>query len=399
MTPFLGLLLILLITFIGARFFGRSTILKSPLFSGLIVSGVPYVLIGVLLGPRVFNFLNIDIIESLNPLISMAIGWVGLMFGLQLRWRNIRRFPRNYLMFTLVQTAVTFVIILFFMGIFIYFVSPTPFKNRLEAFIILAALGSMTAPLSIGRIVVEKRIRGRLTHLIQFISSLDSFWGIIIVGIAMAVFHPSALSFIQSGWQWIALSIVISIIIGFLFKFLIRIRFDQEEIFLLVLGLVIFTSGIGFYLKLSPIFMNMVTGMTIAQFPRESEKVMRVIHKAEKPTYLFLLVFAGALWNYRFWEEMLLITVFIVFRFAGKYLGGWISARKINCAFPIPSNIGSSLLSFGGISLAVAFNFQLFYGGFMGDFIMSATILGIFIFDEYAALSIRNTLIKQGELD
>ena len=110
MTPFLGLLLILFITFAVVRFLSRSTILKTPLFSGLIVSGVPYILIGVILGPQLFNFLNNNIIDSLNPLISMAIGWVGLLFGLQLRWRNISRFPKNYMVFTYLQTIVTFLI-------------------------------------------------------------------------------------------------------------------------------------------------------------------------------------------------------------------------------------------------------------------------------------------------
>ncbi|MEJ2537233.1 MAG: hypothetical protein P8048_09320, partial [Calditrichia bacterium] len=122
MTPFLGLLIILLITFVGARFLHRSTITKNPLFSGLIVSGFPYILIGIILGPQLFNFLNTQIISSLEPLIALAIGWVGLLFGLQLRWRNIRRFPRNYVLFTSVQSLVTFLVILAAMGIGFLFI-------------------------------------------------------------------------------------------------------------------------------------------------------------------------------------------------------------------------------------------------------------------------------------
>ncbi|MBN2365131.1 MAG: hypothetical protein EH225_03415, partial [Calditrichaeota bacterium] len=160
MTPFLGLLLILMITFIGVRFFSRTTILKTPLLSGLIVSGVPYILIGVFLGPQVFNFLNINVLNSLQPLISMAIGWVGLLFGLQLRWRNIRRFPLNYMLFTSVQSLITFFFIFILMGILIYLMSPPLLENHLAGVLILAALGSMTAPLSIGRIIIENRIKG-----------------------------------------------------------------------------------------------------------------------------------------------------------------------------------------------------------------------------------------------
>jgi hypothetical protein len=398
MTPFLGLLLILLITFIGVRFFSRSTILKTPLFSGLIVSGVPYILIGVFLGPKVFNFLNDKILDSLQPLIHMAIGWVGLLFGLQLRWRNIRRFPRNYVLFTSLQSLVTFFVISLAMGILIFFLSPPPFENRLTALIILAALGSMTAPLSIGRTVIQERIKGRLAQFLQFISSLDSFWGIVITGITFAIIHKPATHWLTSGWQWLILSVLTGIFTGLVFRYLLRLRFEGEEIFLLVLGLVIFISGIGFYLRLSPVFMNMVAGITIAQFPRLSEKFMRIIHSAEKPVYVLLLVFAGAFWDYRFWEEVLLIVSFIFIRYLGKYLGGWIGSRKIDCAFEIPPDVGKALLSFGGISLAIAFNFQLDYGGYMGDFVLSATILAIFIFDEYTAISILNILRRQGEV-
>jgi len=398
MTPFLGLLLILAITFIGVRFFGRSAVLKTPLFSGLIVSGVPYILIGVILGPRMFNFLNAEVTIHLKPLISMAIGWVGLLFGLQLRWRNIRRFPGNYILFTSVQSLISFVIIVLGLGLVLHFFSHPLLGNRPEALFILAALGSMTAPLSIGRIIIEKKVKGRLAHLLQFVSSLDSFWGIIIAGVVMAIYHPPALRWISWQWQWILLSVIISIIIGIIFRFLFTTRFGQDETFLIVLGLIIFTSGMGFYLRLSPIFINMIVGITIAQFHRESDKVMRVLHLAEKPTYVFLLVFAGASWNFHFGEEILLILAFIVARFLGKLIGGWISASRIDCAFPIPRDVGKALLSFGGISLALAFNFQLFYGGFMGDFLMSATILSLLFFDEYTAVSIRNILRRQGEL-
>jgi len=397
MTPILGLLIILLITFVGTRFFSRTAIQNIPAFSGFIVSGIPYVLIGVILGPQFFNFLNHDVIHSLDPLISMALGWIGLLFGLQLRWRNIRRFPHNYLIFTSQQSLITFAIIFLLMGGVLYLMSPPRFHNRLEAVLILAALGSATAPISLARLVIEQKAKGRLTQFLQFVSSLDSFWGITIAGIAMAIFHPPALRWFNSAWEWILLSIAISVLIGLIFRYLIQIRFQQEEIFILVLGLVIFTSGVGFYLKLSPIFLTMILGITLAQFPRESEKVMRILHMAEKPTYLFLLVFAGALWNYRFWEEIILIIVFILIRFIGKYLGGWISSKTIDCAFPIPPDIGRGLLSFGGVSLAIAFNFQLFYGGFTGDFLMSATILGIFVFEEFTSISTLGMLRNLGE--
>jgi len=398
MTPFLGLILILLVVFIGTRFYDRNTVLRKSLFSGIIISGIPYILFGVLLGPRIFNFLSPEIINSLKPLISLALGWVGLLLGIQFRWRNIRRFPVNYFLFTSLQSLISFFIIFLILFGALWYLSPANFTNRLEAAIVLAAIGSITAPLTLARIIIEHKAKGRLTHFLQFISSIDDVWGITIIGIAMAIFHPYKNGIVDGVWQWILLSLVLSISLGFLFRYLLQVRFNQQEIFLLVLGLVIFTSGIGFYLKLSPIFLNMIVGMTLAQFRRESEKVIRVILMAEKPIYLLLLVFAGSLWNYQFLTEILLIIIFIIGRFLGKYAGGWLSAKKIDCAFSVPTDIGKALLSFGGTSLAIAFNFQLFFGGSTGDFLMSATIFGVFLFDEFTAIHAVKILKRQGEI-
>ncbi len=398
MTPIIGLLIILFFAILGARFVNRSIILNNPLISGLVVSGVPYIFLGVFLGPNFFNFLNADIISSLQPLVSLALGWVGIIFGIQLRWRNIRRYPRNYLIFSTVQSLVTAAVIFFMIWGFMVLFAPESYKHHLEAAIILAALGSATAPLTIARITIFNKARGRLTNLIQFISSLDSFWGITLAGMVFIFFHQPAVQWITRRWEWLILAFFIGIALGLVFRYLIQLRFVQEEILLLVLGLVIFTSGIGFYLRLSPIFLNMIVGVTLAQFPRESEKMMRMLLFAEKPIYLFLLVFAGALWNYHFWGEIFLILTFIVARYAGKYLGGMISQQNIDCAFPVPLDMGKSLMSFGGVSLAIAFNFHLFYGGFVGNAVLSTTILAIFAFDEYTAVTTLHLLRREGEI-
>ncbi len=397
MTPIIGLLIILLFTFVGARFFGRSTLMRTPLFSGFIVSGIPYILMGVFLGPQFFNFLNVHIISSLKPLISMALGWVGLLFGLQLRWRNLRKFPVNYLLFTSLQSLTSLLVIFAGLGVCLLVLAPSAFKNKVEAVLVLAALGSITAPLMISRLVIERKARGSLTHFIQFVSSLDSFWGIVLSGVVMALFHPIAPGFMNGG-VWLLLTVLLGVVIGLLFYYLIHLHFTGEDLLLLVLGLVIFVSGVGFYLKISPIFLTMVVGITLAQFPRSADKVMRVLARMEKQTYLFLLIFAGATWNYRFWEEILLILAFLVFRYMGKYLGGQFCLKRLECDLDLPGDIGKALLSFGGVSLAIAFNFHLFYGGHTGNFVLSATIVGLFVFDELAVFSTLRILKNAGEV-
>ena len=214
----------------------------------------------------------------------------------------------------------------------------------------------------------------------------------------MLIFHPSGSSGFPFFLIWIATTLTIGVAIAFIFRFLIQLQFDHHELLLLVLGLVIFTSGIGFFFNISPIFLNMIVGIVLAQFHRESEKVMRVLGMAEKPIYLFLLVFAGAMWKFHLVSEIAMVGIFILARFLAKLLAGWLTSKTVDCAFPIPFDVGRGLLSFGGVALAIAFNFDLFYGGLMGSAVMSATIFAIFAFDEYAAIAAQKILKREGEI-
>ncbi len=400
MTPILGFLLVIIIALISKLVILPRMNQASPFVTGLAISGLPYIVLGMVLGPRAFDLLDSDILTRLEPLISLALGWVGILFGIQLRWNNVRRFPANYLLFATVQSLLAFGVIALIGISGIYLLAPPEVESPLQVALILAAIGSISAPITIGRAMVSYRARGRLTHLLQFVSSLDGFWGILFSGL-LFVFFRSTSSLDPSlarGVFWLGINLGAGIVIGMAFLYLLRIGFDGEELLLLVLGLVIFVSGVGFYLGLSPIFLNMIVGIVLAQSRMHASRVMRVLAYAEKPIYLILLVFAGAVWNFHVVTEVLIIALFLLARFAGKMIGGWIASRKINCAFPVPPDVGKILLSFGGISLAIAFNFQLFYGGMMGDLVISATIIAILVFDEWAAFSTVRILRDQGEI-
>jgi hypothetical protein len=49
------------------------------------VGGAEYVLIGVLLGPRVTGLLDAQQVQDLTPLVSLALGWLGMLLGTYFR--------------------------------------------------------------------------------------------------------------------------------------------------------------------------------------------------------------------------------------------------------------------------------------------------------------------------
>ena len=55
----------------------------------LFVSGIEYILLGVLLGPMVPGVHAFEDMSQLGPLIALGVGWVGLVYGMDLDVRDL----------------------------------------------------------------------------------------------------------------------------------------------------------------------------------------------------------------------------------------------------------------------------------------------------------------------
>jgi Kef-type K+ transport system membrane component KefB len=58
----------------------------------LIVSGAEYLILGVLLGPRVSGLISANVIDSFGPFITLAIGWMGAVIGSEFHLKRMLRF-------------------------------------------------------------------------------------------------------------------------------------------------------------------------------------------------------------------------------------------------------------------------------------------------------------------
>jgi hypothetical protein len=77
--------LLVLIAFLGSQFLFKRKKLFLPL-SYFFLSGLIYVFLGLSLGKNGLNVLSPGVLEGLNPLISLGLGWVGFIFGFQLEY-------------------------------------------------------------------------------------------------------------------------------------------------------------------------------------------------------------------------------------------------------------------------------------------------------------------------
>ena len=78
-----GVALVILIALLGSR--RTFTKVKLPLAARHIyLTGTEYILVGLCLGGLLLDLLDQASLKGLDPLLFLSLGWIGLMFGIQL---------------------------------------------------------------------------------------------------------------------------------------------------------------------------------------------------------------------------------------------------------------------------------------------------------------------------
>ena len=69
---------------------------------------------------------------------------------------------------------------------------------------------------------------------------------------------------------------------------------EAGTLFLATIGAVTFSAGLGHVLGVSPIFVNMIFGYSVAVFSQQSLKMKRELDRVVRPLSIILFFFAGA---------------------------------------------------------------------------------------------------------
>lgn len=356
MTALLSLVLLVLIAYLGSIFFQKVKIRK-PWIKSFAYTGSLYLLLGYLIGPNLFNVFNKEISQQLNVLYALVLGWIGFLIGLQANVKSIKRFQKEYFRFATINIIIAVVISFIVLCQSYHLVDR--FFNETEVFI-LAIAGAVTSPIMIAVISRDYKLSGRVSYLLQFAAAFDNMLGIILVGLVMS--YTSDISFLNiynPGVLTIIVSIIIAAIASYLFCLLSKDMKTDQEIFLLVLGLLLFIVGIAFYLKQSLLFMSFVFGFGIANLSANTKKIYLSIQQVEKPLYILLLIFVGANLEFESKEYWLYLVVFIAVNLFAKMISGYFANFSMSQNSRIYKTIGMANLSMGGLSLAIILDFHL----------------------------------------
>lgn len=369
-------------------------------------SGIEYIILGVILGPYVTDIMTPQVVGQLSPVMSLAIGSLGLCYGLQLRFRDLARLDPECFRVAFIEVITTFLLIGgAFALLFWYALGGQGDRMAvLTSASVLGATGAVSATTAIGVVRQHYQASGSLANLLQFVVGFDELLGIMLFGFVFCFFHVGQTSGIRplTTTEWVAVNILFGLVLGILFFLFLGGEESQPKLMLALIGIVVFSSGAAYYLNLSPLFINLALGIMLANTSKIRDRLLRILQSVEKPFYVVLLVFAGAAWQVTLnhhWSIWLgLVLLYGLLRFLGKFIGGYLAYSTSENPDRLARRVGLGLLSQGGVAVAMIINYQQVYKNDFTDIVVTCVLVSVLVNEFLSPKLTKDLLVDVGEV-
>ena len=318
-----------------------------------------FMLLGVLLGPSISGVIAEDMLEQLDFVTELALGFVALTIGLELSFRSLKQQGRSLVTVVLSESLLTFTIVtLAVFGI----------TGKLPLALVFGAVAVTTAPAGKVAVIQETKAKGPLTKALLAVVGFDDAAAIVIFGFALTVTkHLLAAQLGQESASLIVsfatpvieilLSLAIGAVVGFAIGILNRKLGKSQDVFIYTLATVFLIAGFAQILNISLVLTAMTVGIVIINTQPRSTAEQIGGHVTDVTPFMFVLFFAvaGAHLDLAALPQLGLVgLVYIGARSIGKIGGCWVGA-KIGKADPnISRYLGIGILSQAGLSIGLA---------------------------------------------
>lgn len=366
--------------------------------------GLEYLLIGILVGPQALSFLGAESIQHMAPLLSVITGLLGFIYGLPLQVEGSQaRMPGGIRVgcSVTVLTAAT-VGGLSYVGM--EALLPDAVAGTAERAIAALVLGFGAAACSAESILTTigmTRSEGPISTLLPRTAATMRVLAIVGLGLATASAHGLSGHAFEgvglSALEWVGLTVILGALVGLIFHVFLGDEREHEKVFVAIIGVVSLGSGVAYALQLSPLFLNLVAGATVANLSTREKSFDAVATRIRRPFDATLLLLAGAAWVPISAILWLLPLGFVVIRSLALRAGTWLATRRNPTLDPSIPRLGYALLSQGALAVAIAVNYQMVPGHALSEVVVTCLLLSAVVNEFWAASAVRQVLQNGGE--
>jgi Kef-type K+ transport system membrane component KefB len=387
--------LVIAVAFLGSKVFQRVGV---PQVVGFIV-------IGVALGPSLFNLVPTQLCEELEFISEIALGLIGFDMGSHLLFKELRKLGRSIIFILLFEALGAFGLV----TAGIYFLT-----RAWNTALIFGALSSATAPAATVDVLAEYDAKGPLTTTLLAVVGLDDALALLLYSVVAAaaetmLAHSGSLpllSIVSLPLIEISGSLVLGSAMGLLLDFLMHRMKRLHDAMAISVGFVFICVGLSQALGFSLILTTMIMGVVVVnRYPEHGQRIRFTIEQAGPVIYVLFFTLVGARFQVRLLPAMGLLGVaYVTLRSFGKFTGAWLGGTLGGAEPAVRNNLGLGLLSQAGVAIGLALassNRFCAYGQegeALGNTIISVITATTFVVQIVGPICVKLAISRAGEI-
>ena len=358
-----------------------------------------YLVVGILIGPSLFDLVTHDNLKALGFLSEVALGLILFSIGSIFEASHFRRLGRGVARITMWEASLAFLLVSAGMLVLGYGVIPA---------LLLGVIAMETAPATTLMVIREYDARGPMTDRLLALVALNNMFVLLTFGAvtaALTLLAPSAEGWLSIGYRatyallWTTLG---SVALGFLLGLIVdawagRVR-ESGEAMILVMGMVLVAVGAARGLGLSPLFATLALGATVANASHHGDALLGALGRADPPLYAAFFVLAGAELQIGSLAAVGLGgVVYVILRTAGKVFGATRGLRGQDVPEPVRRYLGQCLVSSGSLAIGLTIQVRATFPE-AATAVTGVVLSAVLVFEVLGPLLTRRALMKTGEV-
>lgn len=360
-----------------------------------------YLIVGLLLGPRVFNVTSEEELHSLDMVGKLAMALVLFNMGTNFTLERLRRNMRRALRLSGGELGLTFLLVnlgMLFIG------------QPMQVAILLGALALATAPATTILVLKENNSEGPVTELTTTLVVFNNLAAVVIFELLLLMVtsllgdaQAEPANEIFNLFRDLLGSAMVGIAGGLIISFACALM-NQARWFVLLIAASTYILGTAESLQFPYLLTFLAMGMTVANASEQAKEiagqldrftglvcvVFFVIHGAELKIDLLLDPANASL--------LIIAVVYILCRSAGKYFGIYFAAKSERDGQQVKRWLGTTLISQAGAAIALATIAKSALGEPLGDRIQLIILSTVVFFELVGPILIQMAVRNAGEV-
>lgn len=354
------------------------------------------ILIGFFIGPSILNLIPAHIANIwFPPLTNIALAMIGFLLGSKMTLSSLKKVGHYVMGISIFVVIITFTCV--FVGLIILRI-PSAIA------LLLASLSAATAPAATSDVVFELKAKGPFSQVLLDIVAIDDAWTLILFSLVMIFVHfllghstNIGILFLSMIWEVFG-AVIIGVILGIPMAYISgRIR-PGEPTLLEAIGIVFLGCGIALLLHVSFILTLMVLGAVVANLAKHHQRTFHAIKDIEWPFMVLFFILAGSQLDLgMLYKAGLIGLTYVILRFIGRIIGGWLGSRFVGANLKFQRWIGIALMPQAGLAIGMGLiAIQTFPN--VEKKILPVVLASTVAFEILGPILTRTALVKVGEV-